>query len=36
MQAFVIFLKNIVYNETNVTYRCRVMDVRIIQEVKAV
>ena len=36
MQAFVIFLKNIVYNETNVTYRCRVMDVRIIQELKAV
>ena len=36
IQAFVIFLKNIVYNETNVTYRCRVVDVRIYQEVKAI
>ena len=32
IQAFVIFLKNIVYNETNMTYRCRVVDVRIYQE----
>ena len=36
MQAFLIFLKNIVYNEINVTYRCRVVDVRIYQEVKAI
>ena len=36
IQAFVIFLKNIVYNETNMTYRCRVVDVRIYQEVKAI
>ena len=36
IQAFVIFLKNIVYNETNMTYRCRVMGVRIYQEVKAI
>ena len=36
MQAFLIFLKNIVYNETNMTYRCRVMGVRIYQEVKAI
>ena len=36
MQAFLIFLKNIVYNETNMTYRCRVVDVRIYQEVKAI
>ncbi len=35
-EAFVIFLKNIVYNETNMTYRCRVVDVRIYQEVKAI
>ena len=34
--GFVIFLKNIVYNETNMTYRCRVVDVRIYQEVKAI
>ena len=36
IQAFVIFLKNIVYNETNMTYRCRVVGVRIYQEVKAI
>ena len=36
IQAFVIFLKNIVFNETNMTYRCRVVDVRIYQEVKAI
>ena len=36
MQAFLIFLKNIVYNEINMTYRCRVVDVRIYQEVKAI
>ena len=36
MQAFLIFLKNIVYNETNMTYRCHVVDVRIYQEVKAI
>ena len=36
IQAFVIFLKNIVYNETNMTYRCRVVDVRIYQEVKTI
>ena len=27
--GFFDFLKNIVYNETNMTYRCRVVDVRI-------
>ena len=36
IQAFVIFLKNIVYNETNMTHRCRVVGVRIYQEVKAI
>ena len=36
MQAFLIFVKNIVYNETNMTYRCRVMGVRIYQELKAI
>ena len=36
IQAFVIFLKNIVYNETNMTYRCRVVDVRIYQEEKTI
>ena len=36
MQAFLIFLKNIVYNETNMTHRCRVVGVRIYQEVKAI
>ena len=36
IQAFVIFFENIVYNETNMTYRCRVVDVRIYQEVKAI
>lgn len=35
-EAFVFFLKNIVYNETNMTYRCRVVGVRIYQEVKAI
>ena len=28
IQAFVIFLKNIVYNETNMTCICRVVNVR--------
>ena len=36
IQAFVIFLNNIVYNETTMTHRCRVVDVRIYQEVKAI
>ena len=34
--GFFDLLKNIVYNETNMTYRCRVVDVRIYQEVKAI